>query len=122
MEFEVCAFAQAHRMGESATRPIARLPGRLAALRIKAGGGPAASSRLASRRMLPNPGSRGSAVARMAAIAGIAGSASKGERVNPDGGGCIRAAECLHCMFRPGPGLDPGLGMYPVAVGPKNLS
>ena len=39
MDIEVCAFDHPHRLGESATHPIARFPGRLAALLFVAGGG-----------------------------------------------------------------------------------
>ena len=42
-------FKWGHRSGENATRPIARLAGRLAALLVVAGAAPASSSRLASR-------------------------------------------------------------------------
>ena len=38
MNIEVCAFDRAHPLGEPATRPIARLASRLAALLLLAGG------------------------------------------------------------------------------------
>ncbi|MDP2788010.1 MAG: hypothetical protein Q8O79_08045, partial [Pseudomonadota bacterium] len=53
MDTSVSAFDGVHHLGDVATRQIARLPGRLAALLLLAGNDPAASSRLASR-----PGNR----------------------------------------------------------------
>ena len=48
-EFGVFGFDWPHLFGDNATRPIARLAGRLAALLVVAGAAPASSSRLASR-------------------------------------------------------------------------